>query len=117
MPLRTTLRRYYFATTILQCKPSPDSDIGRFLIWLNAGGSSNRHGDSMDTESRLPPLWPNCAKPMRFTQLIPAIGGLPELYSYYCEACGELITEAGEPGERRELLRYFEVGSAAFQPN
>lgn len=71
----------------------------------------------MDTESQLPPLCPNCGKPMRFTRLIPAVGALPELYSYYCDRCGEAVTEAGEPGERRNLLRYFEIDRAASRPN
>ena len=95
---------------------SVNSDIGR-LILLNARRSSNRHGDGMDTESQLPPLCPNCAKPMRFTRLIPAIGALPELYSYYCDACSKSITEVGKPGERRDLLRYFEIDRAASRPN
>jgi hypothetical protein len=54
---------------------------------------------------------------MRFTRLIPAIGALPELYSYYCDGCGEAITEAGVPGERRDLLSSFEIGRAASRPN
>ena len=54
---------------------------------------------------------------MRSTRLIPAIGTIPELYSYYCDPCSESVTEIGEPGERRDLLRYFELGCAASQPN
>jgi len=38
MPLRTNLRRYNFATTILQCKLSLDSDIGRFDLAQCRGG-------------------------------------------------------------------------------
>lgn len=63
----------------------------------------------MDAESQIPPLCPNCAKPMRFTRLIPALGAMPELYSYYCDPCGESVTESGEPGERRDLLSYLET--------
>jgi hypothetical protein len=43
---------------------------------------------------------------MRFTRLIPAIGAIPELYSYYCDSCGEAVTEVGEPGGRRDLLAF-----------
>ncbi len=50
------------------------------------------------------PLCPNCAKPMRFVRLIPGVGTIPELYSYYSEACCEAETLVGEPGERREAL-------------
>ena len=49
----------------------------------------------MDNEDQFPPLCPNCAKPMRFTRLIPAIGAIPEFYSYYCDSCGEAVTEVG----------------------
>jgi hypothetical protein len=66
----------------------------------------------MDTEPVIPPLCPNCAKPMRFTRLIPALGTIPELYSYYCDGCGEAVTEVGESGERRDLSRYFERETA-----
>lgn len=48
---------------------------------------------------------------MRFTRLIPAVGAIPELYSYYCNSCGEAVTEVGEPGGRRDLLALFEVDS------
>ncbi len=41
---------------------------------------------------------------MGFVRLIPGIGTIPELYSYYCEACCEAETLVGEPGERHELL-------------
>lgn len=54
---------------------------------------------------------------MRFTRLIPAIGSLPDLYSYYCDACGEAVTEVGEPGERRDLLGHFEIDRAVSPPN
>ena len=54
---------------------------------------------------------------MRFTRLIPGIGTIPELYSYYCDPCSELITEIGEPGERRDLLSNFEIDRAASRPN
>ena len=78
-------------------------------VWLNATRSSNRHGVDMDAESQIPPLCPNCAKPMRFTRLIPALGAIPEVYSYYCDNYTvDSVTESGEPGERRDLLSYLE---------
>jgi hypothetical protein len=65
-----------------------------------------------DSKPRPAPNCPNCAKPMRFTHQIPAIGALPDLYSYYCDSCGEAVTEVAEPGERRDLLASFETGRA-----
>lgn len=57
------------------------------------------------------------AKPMRFTRLIPAIGAIPELYSYYCDSCGEAVTEVGVPGKRRDPLRYLDIDRASSRPN
>jgi hypothetical protein len=54
---------------------------------------------------------------MRFTRLIPAIGAIPELYSYYCDSCGEALTEVGKPGGRRDLLALSEIDRAASRPN
>jgi hypothetical protein len=53
---------------------------------------------------------------MRFTRLIPAIGAIPELYSYYCDSCGEALTEVGKPGGRRDLLALSEIDRAASRP-
>jgi hypothetical protein len=44
---------------------------------------------------------------MRLTRLIPAVGALPELYSYYCDPCCESITEVGELRDRRDLLGFL----------
>ena len=33
---------------------------------------------------------------MRFTRLVPGIGAIPEPYSYYCDQCGEAVTQVGE---------------------
>ncbi|MGB6464572.1 MAG: hypothetical protein WBF27_00065 [Xanthobacteraceae bacterium] len=70
----------------------------------------------MVIESQPPPPCPNCGKSMRFTRLIPAIGALPELYSFYCDGCRAAVTEVAEPGERRDLLRHFEIDRAASWP-
>lgn len=95
----------------------PPKRLRRILICLNAGPSPKRHDAGMDIESQLPPLCPNCGKPMRFTRLIPAVGSLPELYSYYCDGCSEAVTEVGEPGERRDLLSSFTIDRAASRPH
>jgi len=50
---------------------------------------------------------------MRLTRVIPGIASVPELYSYYCDSCGEAVTEIGEPAERRDLLCHFEMDRAA----
>jgi hypothetical protein len=64
-------------------------------------------------ESHIGPTCPHCAKPMRLTHITPGIGALPELYSYYCDSCDEAETEAGEPGERRDVLATAFLGNRA----
>jgi len=43
------------------------------------------------------PCCPSCGAVMRFVRSIPKIGGLPELQTFECRACGVSITEAFEP--------------------
>jgi transposase-like protein len=43
------------------------------------------------------PCCPSCGAAMRPVRSIPRIGGLPELQSFECRACGISITEALEP--------------------
>ena len=70
----------------------------------------------MDAKRHSRPNCPKCGKPMRFTRLIPAIGALPELYSYYCDSCGESETQVGEPGERRDLVALSKPSRAVSRP-
>jgi len=39
---------------------------------------------------------PRCGKPMRLARSIPGIGALPELLTFACKECGEVITVAKE---------------------
>ncbi len=39
------------------------------------------------------PRCTNCGKPMRHTHTIPKLGGLPELRTFSCKECGEVVTE------------------------
>ena len=48
---------------------------------------------------------------MRFTRLIPALGAAPNLYSYYCNACGEAVTQVG--GNRRDVTGFLSKGDRA----
>jgi len=50
---------------------------------------------------------------MRLTRIIPGIATLPELYSYFCDKCGEAEIEAGEPEERHDLLAAAFLGERA----
>jgi uncharacterized Zn finger protein len=45
----------------------------------------------------LTPCCPSCGAAMRFVRSILRIGGLAELQTFECHACGVLIAEAFEP--------------------
>ncbi len=42
---------------------------------------------------------------MRFVRAVPGLGGLPELRTFECKACGVMITEAEEPGGKSHNVR------------
>ncbi len=46
-----------------------------------------------------------CGRPMRFVRAVPGLGGLPELRTFECKACGVMITEAEEPGGKSHNVR------------
>lgn len=41
-----------------------------------------------------PPPCPECDAPMRLVRIMPKVGGLMELHSFYCEPCGFVETRA-----------------------
>jgi hypothetical protein len=58
----------------------------------------------MDVEHKYPtPLCPSCGRLMRHNRTIPGLGALPELYTFECRSCGVVLTEAAQPGERRDF--------------
>jgi len=52
------------------------------------------------------PLCPHCGQPMRLARTVPRLGGLPELRTYECRACGVSFTQAAEQAEDEETA-YF----------
>jgi hypothetical protein len=44
----------------------------------------------------VPPPCPGCRNSMRLQHTLPALGGLPELRSYRCFFCNEVLTEVVE---------------------
>ena len=42
-----------------------------------------------------PPRCLGCARPMKLVRRMLRFGGLPELYTFECQACGEWHTEEG----------------------
>lgn len=59
------------------------------------------------------PTCPCCGRLMRLTHIIPGIGAMPELHSYYCDRCGEAEMEPRDPGERRDVLASAFLGRRA----
>jgi len=50
--------------------------------------------DSDDKSAAKPPRCPKCAQPMRLVRRTPRFGGLPELFTFECPACGVSHFEA-----------------------
>ncbi len=40
----------------------------------------------------MPPLCPDCGKPMKLVKTIPRLGGLPEIVVFYCSRCKQAQT-------------------------
>lgn len=53
------------------------------------------------------PLCPHCCQPMRLARTVPRLGGLPELRTYECRACGVSFTQAAEQEEDQEAATFF----------
>ena len=67
----------------------------RRLTQVNARCFVNNHSAAMIEERPKPTMiCPHCGKPMRLAQVIPALGALPELLTFECKPCAEVITEA-----------------------
>lgn len=43
-------------------------------------------------ENPHPPTCPGCEKEMKLTKVVPALAGLPELRSYQCSECKNVVT-------------------------
>jgi hypothetical protein len=54
-----------------------------------------------DAATNSAPLCPHCGEPMRLARSVPHLGGLPELRTYDCKACGVCFTMAVEAGDAR----------------
>jgi hypothetical protein len=56
-----------------------------------------------------PPRCVACARPMQLVRRTPRFGGLPDLYTFQCEGCGEQHIEEGEATDRSAHLGAFRV--------
>ena len=44
------------------------------------------------------PLCPECCEPMKLVRTIPKLGGMPELFSFFCAPCGVAETKEQKDG-------------------
>ena len=58
-----------------------------------------------------PPRCLSCARPMQLFSRTPRLGGLPDLYSFYCRTCDEWHVVKGDAGIDR--LTKHRAGLAA----
>ena len=47
----------------------------------------------MSSDAPAPPLCPDCREPMKLVKTIPHIGGLPEIFVFYCSRCRQAETK------------------------
>ena len=50
----------------------------------------------MSSDAPAPPLCPVCREPMRLVKTLPHIGGLPEIFVFYCSRCKQAETKVQE---------------------
>ena len=55
---------------------------------------NNKNARMIQEQPKPTMICPHCGKPMRLAQVIPALGALPELLTFECKPCGEVITKA-----------------------
>jgi hypothetical protein len=61
-----------------------------------------------------PPRCFACAGPMRLVRRTPRFGGLPDLYAFQCQACGELHIEEGAAVADRTDLEFAALASVGL---
>jgi hypothetical protein len=47
---------------------------------------------TMQGNPPVPPLCPDCRKPMKLVRTIPRLGALPEMFGFYCASCHQAET-------------------------
>jgi hypothetical protein len=50
----------------------------------------------MSSDTPPSPLCPDCREPMKLVKSIPPIGGLPEIFVFYCSRCKQAETKVQE---------------------
>ena len=50
------------------------------------------------TNEPVPPVCPECYGPMKLVRTLPKLEELPQLFAYYCAACGVAETKKQENG-------------------
>ena len=47
----------------------------------------------MSSDAPASPLCPDCREPMKLVKMIPHLGGLPEIFVFYCSRCKQAETK------------------------
>jgi hypothetical protein len=50
----------------------------------------------MVSDTPAPPLCPDCGKPMKLVKTLSHLGGLPEIWVFYCSRCKQAETKVQE---------------------
>jgi hypothetical protein len=77
------------------------------------------HDERANKSVPRPPRCAVCARPMQLVRRTPRFGGLPDLYTFECEDCGEQHIEEGEAADRLARLQAVRAdwGSGGGHPH
>ncbi len=64
----------------------------QMLIWDNAQKGLRCDGFKMATVVQSAPLCAMCGEPMKLIRTLPRLGGLPEIQTFLCQRCGQVIS-------------------------
>ena len=65
-------------------------------LWISPELARRANGPiflGMFSETSTPPLCPICGEPMKFIKAVPHLGGLPEMFVFYCSRCKQAETK------------------------
>ena len=66
------------------------------MISIKVPRRRQRNLRDMSSDAPAPPLCPECREAMRLVKTIPHIGGLPEIFVFYCSRCKQAETRVQE---------------------
>jgi|SRR5262245_21804854 hypothetical protein len=97
---RSTSRRPFSSRSRVQLHPKwgvAFFSMATEILYEGAAGGGEWHRMRAAVYCRRdapdPPLCPDCREPMKLVKTIPHVGGLPEIFVFYCSRCKQAETK------------------------